>query len=98
MMLGALGADLIHGFAGQANRAGLVVFAIEVSLTARLNNPLVHLGVIGEQGHSGVDQITGTMYVSVDAEEEDVGRMWDVVLERSPLYQTLKRLHACASH
>jgi hypothetical protein len=91
MLLGALGADLMHGVAEQARRAGLLVDALEISLTGCLNNPLVQLGVVGEEGHAGLDHIAGTLYVSMDGEEDDVRRIWSVVLARSPLYQTLVR-------
>ncbi len=91
MLLGALGADLMHSLAEQARRAGLLVDALEISLTGPMNNPLVHLGVIGEDGHGGLDHIAGTLYVSVDGEEDEVRRIWRVVLSRSPLYQTLVR-------
>jgi hypothetical protein len=50
-LLGALGGDLITGFAAHATRRGIVVDALEASISGRLNNPLVFLSVVGEAGH-----------------------------------------------
>src|SRR3954453_14955791 len=68
-LLGALGADLTGGFAMHAARAGLTLDGLEFSAAGRLGNPLVYLGVIGEEGTPGVSEITGTLYVSGDADE-----------------------------
>src|SRR5690349_1350611 len=68
-LLGALGADLTNSFQIQAARVGLTLDAMEVSVAGRLGNPLVVLGVIGEEGDPGFSQITGTLYVSADADE-----------------------------
>jgi hypothetical protein len=91
LLLGALGADLIQGLAAQAAGAGLAVEAMEASLSARLNNPLAHLGVVGETGHAGIEEVVGVVYGAIDGEDADIRRLWSVVLERSPLFQTLTR-------
>lgn len=89
--LGALGGDLVCGFQREAASRRLKVHAIELSLTGRLDNVLVHLGVIGETGHPGLASIDGTVYVSTDAGEHDVEDVWRASLERSPLFNTLSR-------
>jgi hypothetical protein len=89
-LLGALGADLTSGFARHAAREGIVVEALELVLAARLENPLVFLGVVGETGSPGVAEISGQLYVSADAGESQLRAVWQVTLARSPLYHTLK--------
>ena len=90
-LLGILGGDLLSGFAAQAKRSGVLLYALEVTVSGRLNNPLVHLGVIGEEGHPGFEEISGTFYVSADAEEADLESLWQETLRRSPLVNTLQR-------
>jgi hypothetical protein len=92
--LGALGGDLLLGLDRAAATAGLAVHAIEIALAGRLDNTLVHLGVIGEQGHAGFSAIDGTAYVSADADPIAIESAWRLALERSPLYNTFTR---CAS-
>jgi hypothetical protein len=89
--LGALGGDLVCGFQREAASRHLKVHAIEVSLAGRLDNVLVHLGVIGESGHAGFASIDGTAYVSTGADERDVEEIWRAALARSPLFNTLSR-------
>jgi hypothetical protein len=89
-LLGALGADLLNGFAAHAERAGILVDALELALAGGLGNPLVYLGVIGEEGNPGISRISGSLYVSADAEEDALRRVWQTTLARSPIYNTLK--------
>lgn len=90
-LLGALAGDLLRGFEVQAARRQVAVHAGEMNLQGRLNNVLVHLGVIGETGHPAVESVSGTFYVSADAEGQALDEIWSATLERSPLYQTLTR-------
>ena len=90
-LLGALGGDLISGFASQATRRGVEVDAMEASISGRLNNPLVLLGVVGESGHPGFETISCTLYVSADADEKILKEIWQTTLARSPLVNTLDR-------
>jgi hypothetical protein len=90
-LLGILGGDLLTGFAGQAKRLDILLYGMEVTVSGCLNNPLVHLGVIGEEGHPGFEAISGTLYVSADAEEEELQSVWQEALKRSPLVNTLRR-------
>ncbi|MDQ3603338.1 MAG: OsmC family protein [Actinomycetota bacterium] len=102
-LLGALGGDLISGFASHATRRGVEVDAMEANVVGRLNNPLVFLGVVGESGHPGFETISCTLYVSADADEAILRTIWQSTLARSPLVNTLSRcvdltlnLHAVA--
>jgi OsmC-like protein len=90
-LLGVLGGDLLCGFTAQAARRGVPLDALEVAVSGRLNNPLVHLGVVGEHGHPGFETISGTLYVSAEAAAPDLERLWQETLRRSPLVHTLER-------
>jgi len=90
-MLAALGGDLLTGLAIRAARRGLVIHAAELSLAGRLNNILVHLGVVGEYGHPGFDAIDGTVFVSADCEEQQLAELWQETLSRAPVFHTLSR-------
>jgi len=90
-LLGALGGDLLRGLEAQAARRRVAVDGLELRLTGRLNNPLTHLGVIGEAGHPGLESVEGTLYVSGDADAEVLEEMWQETLARSPLFHTLRR-------
>lgn len=90
-LLGALGGDLISGFASHATRRGVEVDAMEASIFGRLNNPLVFLGVVGESGHAGFETISCTLYVSADADEKILEEIWQITLAHSPLVNTLDR-------
>ena len=90
-LLGALGGDLISGFASHAARRGVEVDAMEASIFGRLNNPLVFLGVVGESGHPGFEAISCTLYVSADADGRSLKEIWQTTLARSPLVHTLDR-------
>ena len=89
-LLGALAADLTAGFQVQAERRRTLITSIEMKLSGRLKNALTHLGVVGEEGQPGVDSIDGTLYVSSDAAPADLEHLWQNVLARSPLFNTLK--------
>jgi uncharacterized OsmC-like protein len=91
LLLGALGSDVIVGVAAQARRRGVTLDGVELALRGKLDNVLVHLGVIGETGHPGLSAVTGTLYVSADADEPALVDIWEQALARSPVYQTLSR-------
>lgn len=90
-MLGALGGDLLRGLDRAAAGAGVTLYAAEITLSGRLDNILVHLGVIGEQGHPGFRAIDGTVYISSDGDQSAIESVWQRTLARSPLYNTLTR-------
>jgi uncharacterized OsmC-like protein len=90
-MLAALGADLASGLRREAERAGTALDAVEIALAAELDNALVHLGVIGEEGSARVKSVDATLYVQTDAGEDDVRRLLEASLPRSPLFATLSR-------
>jgi hypothetical protein len=89
--LGLVGADLVAGLTSLAARRGIPIDAVEVSVTGTLENPLVHIGVVGEEGHAGFDLIDATVYVATDVDEEILQPLWDEVLRRAPIVNTLSR-------
>ena len=89
-LLGALGGDLTNGFQICASQKGIQIDNMELRLSGRLNNALVYLGVIGEQGDPGFAEITGTLYASADADEAALQEIWQTTLARSPIANTLK--------
>ena len=91
LMLSALAAYVIEGFRAQLEKRGVNPFGLELLLKAKLDNPLVHLGVIGESGDPGASSITATIYVSAEAEEPDLEQALDDALARAPVFSTLKR-------
>jgi hypothetical protein len=90
-LLGALGSDLVNGFAAGAARRGISIYDLEASVSGRLNNPLVLLGVVGETGHAGFQAINATLYISADSDDEVLELVWQETLARSPLVNTLQR-------
>jgi hypothetical protein len=87
-VLGAIGADLVNGLQALAAKRRIPVDEIEAAVSAQLNNPLMYLGVIGEQGHPGIEKIAIRVYVNSPADEAEVRLLWDEVLIRSPLVWT----------
>ena len=90
-LLGALGGDLLGGFARAAERRAVPLDALEASVSGRLNNPLIAVGVIGETGHPGFEEIAATLYVSADADDPTLQSIWQATLAASPLVHTLQR-------
>jgi hypothetical protein len=93
-LMSALAADLLGGIGREASRAGVAVEDAELSLAARLDNPLVALGVEGETGTPALASVTGTLYVSANADAETLTSLWGRALAHAPVYSTLSR---CAS-
>lgn len=93
-LLGSLGGDLVNGLRAALDRQRIPVDHIEAVVTGELLNPLAFFGVIGEEGHPGVQRIAVQVFVSTLAPEERVRTAWEELLGRSPAVQTLQ--HAIA--
>jgi len=91
LFVGALAADLLTALDREATRAGTALHEAELRLTARLDNPLVALGVVGESGSAGVAGIAGALAVSTDSSEGELRALWERALLRSPVHVTLSR-------
>lgn len=92
LVLGAIGSDLVNGLRLAARRRRVEIEGIEAVVHGQVNNPLKYLGVIGENGHPGLQRVTATVYVSSMAAPRDMERIWGEMLERSPLFHTFQPL------
>lgn len=89
-LLAALAGCLAVGFQWRASRKGIDVRDLEVSLRARAENILVFLGM-EEEGHPGLAEVTGRVYVDADGEDDVLKALWDETVLRSPVAQSLLR-------
>lgn len=87
-VLGAIGADMVIGMQRLARLRRIEIDDIEAVIEGHLNNPLVFLGVVGEEGHPGLERIQVKMYVSSFHEKKEVETLWAEMLRTSPLVQT----------
>ncbi len=90
-VLGAIGADIVNGLRSLGRRRRVEIENVEALVSGELNNPLVHLGVVGEEGNPGMERVAIKVYVGSVESEEDVRRVWEEMLEKSPLVQTFKK-------
>lgn len=90
LVLAALGADLVNGLRELARRRRVEIHEVEALVGGRVNNPLTHLGVVGETGHPGLEQASVRLYVASDEDETTIRHLWDDVLARSPIVHTLR--------
>jgi uncharacterized OsmC-like protein len=88
--LGALGGDIVNGYAFQAKKAGIVIEDMELTITGRLSDPLAFLGVVGAEGSPGFHSIQATLYVSADSDKSKLDEVWKSTLKSSPLVNTLQ--------
>lgn len=89
-VLGAIGADLANGLLELAKRRRLEVDRVEVVVHGELHNPLTYLGVVGEEGHPGLETLEIKVYASSLEEEENLRRVFEESLRRSPLACTFE--------
>jgi hypothetical protein len=89
-VLGALGADVVSSLRIVARRRRVEIDNVEATVEGELNNPLVHLAVVGEEGHPGLERVRIKVYVSTLATREDLGGVWEEALRRSPLVCTFR--------
>lgn len=90
-LLGALASDLLTGFATQATRQGVELDALEARVSGYLSNPLVYLGVVGDEGHPGFEEIECQLYITAEADEATLQQIWQTVQRRAPVLNTLRR-------
>ena len=86
-LLGALSGALCTAFATACSRQGLKVDDIEISVQGGIDNVLAHLGL--EDGDPSLSHIKVTCYASTFDSPESVREVWDQVVRRCPLTQTL---------
>ena len=89
-VLGAIGADVVNGFQTLARQRRVEVDHVEAVVEGELNNPLTYLGVMGESGHPGLERVSVKVYVASLATEEEIRRVWQEMLGKSPLVRTFQ--------
>src|SRR5262245_47655031 len=89
-VLGAIGADIVNGLQSLAGKRRVEIDHVEAVVQGELNNPLTYLGVVGEDGHPGLEKVQVKVYVASVAAAEDIQRLWQEVLHRSPLVHTFQ--------
>ena len=89
-VLGAIGADVVNGFRALARKRRVEVDHVEAFIEGALNNPLTYLGVVGESGHPGLEQVSVKVYAASIATEAEIQRVWQEMLDKSPLVRTFQ--------
>lgn len=89
-LLAAVGADLVAGLRNAAQRRRLRIGRIEAVVEGGLANPLVHLGVVGEEGNPGLDRLVVKVFADASGAEEELRQVWREVLRRSPMVHTFR--------
>lgn len=89
-VLGAVGAELVHGLVSLGRRRRLAIDHAEALVQGELDDALAYLGVVGATGHAGLAKIAVKVYISSVEDEDAVRKLWDEVLARSPLLCTLR--------
>jgi OsmC-like protein len=89
-VLGAIGADVVHGLQSLARKRRVAIDHIEAVVQGELNNPLTYLGVVGESGHPGLERVRVKVYLASLAIDEDIQQLWQEMLARSPLVRTFQ--------
>jgi OsmC-like protein len=89
-VLGAVGADVVNGLQMLARKRRVAIERLEAVVMGELNNPLTYLGVIGETGHPGLEQVRIRVYLASPQEEATIQRLWQEMLVTSPLVRTFQ--------
>ena len=89
--LGAIGADLCCGIQRLAKKQRLEVDDVEAVVHAELDNPLVHLGVVGEEGSPEMKRVSIKDYVGSLEDEPKLVALLEETRRRSPLIRTFEK-------
>jgi len=92
LLLGALAGCLAVGMRWRAVRRGIEVFELEVSLRARLADPLVFLGlapIVEDGARASLAGVEGRLFIDADADDAVLDELWRETLLRSPVAATL---------
>ncbi len=75
----------------QSKKRGSIIEEIEGVLHLSLENPLTLVGVRGYDEEPFIGEITVTVFIFADLEDDDFNDFCSVALKNSPVYNTLKR-------
>lgn len=90
-LLGAAALDIAGGLRRLGKKRRIDIDAIEVLVHGKLHNPMLYLGVVGEEGDGGVSVIAVKVYISSLDDEDAVTQIWTEMLARSPIVNTLRK-------
>jgi hypothetical protein len=90
-LLAALGGELATGFVATVSRRGLILDALELTVSCYLENPLVAARVVGEEGSPAIAAMGVTLYIASPEMEDDLQSALAQALPSLPVYTTLTR-------
>jgi hypothetical protein len=88
--LAALGAEIVGGLKVFARRRRLLLDDVEAVVKARLEAPLVYLGVVGQTGSPRLSAVAVRVYVSSPESPDLIDRAFHDALAVLPLVGTLR--------
>jgi len=87
--LGAIAGEVVNGLRVFASRHRVEVDGVEAVVTAELEHGLTYLEVVGEAGQPRIARVRLKVFVAT-ADEPGVRRLWSVLMERLPLFCTMR--------
>lgn len=90
-LLGSVALDIAGGLRRLRKKRRIDIDALEVLVHGKLHNPMVYLGVLGEDGDAGVSVIEVKVYISSLDDEAAVKQLWSEMLALSPIVNTLRK-------
>lgn len=90
-LLAAVAGDIVTGFSELARKNRLRLSHVEAVIHGELENPLVSLGVVGEEGHPGLSSLSVKVFVESSADQGAIRQVWNETLHRSPMVNTFQR-------
>jgi uncharacterized OsmC-like protein len=88
-LLTAVAGDLVVGLKAHARKRRITIDNIEATAHLQLEDPLAHLGVVGDHGSPRIQGVSIKIYVDTLDDPERVEQAWREVLDRSPMIHTL---------
>ena len=87
--VGAIAGEVVNGLRQFAWRHRIDLDRVEAVATGELINGLAYLEVVGETGQPRIARMRLKLYVAT-ADEPGVRRLWSELLERLPLFCTMR--------
>src|SRR5690625_3923521 len=89
-LLASLASCITVGYQAHGSRRNFTIDHIEMSLKGKIDNVLYHME-LEDEGGPELTEINGTFYITAPHDDEELRNLWKITLDRSPVYQTLKR-------
>jgi hypothetical protein len=87
--LGAIGGEVVNGLREFVRRRRVEIDAVEALVTGEIEDGLVYLEVIGENGRPRIRRIAIRVFVA-SVDEKFTSALFDETIERLPLVSTLR--------